>query len=138
MKVTLIFLSLILCCSCAAKRIVVAPPMNSSEVRFGFAKDRMHQMEEDKLNASIAYLKNYPQKIVIVEGHTDQIGQASFNLELGDRRAHEVMAYLISKGVSPDQIVIVSFGEEQPKDQYKYSKNRRAVVRLTNSQEAKK
>lgn len=138
MKVILIFLSLILCCSCAAKRVVVAPPMNSSEVHFGFAKDHIHKAEQDKLSASIDYLKTYSKKMVIVEGHTDQIGSASFNLELGDRRAHEVMAYLISKGVSPDQIVIVSFGEEQPKDQHRYSKNRRAVVRLTNSQEATK
>ena len=50
----------------------------------------------------------------------------------GERRANAVKMYLQGKGVSADQISIVSYGKEKPAvlghDEAAYSKNRRAVL----------
>lgn len=131
MKMRILLLSIFLCSACTAKKVVMTPPMRSTEVHFGFAKDQVIGSEQHVLRDNVSFLKSNASKMVIVEGHTDQIGSADYNLELGDRRAHEVMSYLVSQGVSPEQIIIVSYGEEQPKNPRKHQDNRRAVVRLT-------
>lgn len=131
MKMRILLLSIFLCSACTAKKVVMTPHMRSTEVHFGFAKDQVIGSEQHVLKDNVSFLKSNASKMVIVEGHTDQIGSADYNLELGDRRAHEVMSYLVSQGVSPEQIIIVSYGEEQPKNSRKNQDNRRAVVRLT-------
>ena len=54
------------------------------------------------------------------------------NISLGQRRANAVKMYLQGKGVSADQISIVSYGKEKPAvlghDEAAYAKNRRAVL----------
>ncbi len=51
---------------------------------------------------------------VRIEGHTDDQGAADFNLELSQGRAESVMSYLISRGVSPERLRAVGFGEQEP------------------------
>lgn len=50
-----------------------------------------------------------------VEGHTCNIGTAEYNLALGERRATAVREYLNSRGINPDRLTVVSYGEERPK-----------------------
>lgn len=47
-------------------------------------------------------------------GHTDGVGSALFNMELSRRRAVEVGALLISRGVSPAKIELQARGETAP------------------------
>lgn len=133
MKLRNILICVLLCSACTAKKSVVMRPLPTREVHFGFAKDRLHAPESGKLQESVTYLKGSPGKMVVIEGHTDAVGTAEYNLELGDRRAHEVKHYLVMLGVAPDQIVVVSYGEENLKDPHHNNVNRRAVVRLTSS-----
>jgi outer membrane protein OmpA-like peptidoglycan-associated protein len=71
-----------------------------------------------------------------IEGHTCNIGTAEYNLALGERRATAVREYLNSRGINPDRLSIVSYGEERPKFENSREEtrrmNRRAalVVRL--------
>jgi OOP family OmpA-OmpF porin len=51
---------------------------------------------------------------VILEGHTDSVGPASYNMGLSKRRAEAVKAYLEGKGISPDRLASVGYGEERP------------------------
>ena len=50
-----------------------------------------------------------------IEGHTCNIGTAEYNLALGERRATAVREYLNSRGINPDRLSVVSYGEERPK-----------------------
>jgi outer membrane protein OmpA-like peptidoglycan-associated protein len=51
----------------------------------------------------------------VVEGHTDSIGEAKYNLWLSGRRAEAVRQLLIDQhGVNPSQITAVGRGEESP------------------------
>lgn len=130
---TLIIVITILSSACTRGKTVKVRPMPTREVHFGFAKDRLPAPESGKLQESVTYLKDSPGKMVVIEGHTDAVGTAEYNLELGDRRAREVKHFLVTHGIAPDQIVIVSYGEENLKDPHHNNVNRRAVVRLTSS-----
>jgi peptidoglycan-associated lipoprotein len=55
----------------------------------------------------------YPDVKITVEGFTDPAGEASYNLELGRRRADAVRSYLVSQAaVDQARIRAVSYGED--------------------------
>ncbi|ATO32241.1 Peptidoglycan-associated lipoprotein [Dickeya dianthicola] len=84
------------------------------------------------LDAHAAFLRSNPSYKVTVEGHADERGTPEYNIALGERRANAVQMYLQGKGVSADQISVVSYGKEKPAvlghDEAAWSKNRRAVL----------
>lgn len=51
---------------------------------------------------------------VEVQGHTDAQGSESYNLDLSQRRAEAVRAYLVDKGVDRKRLIAVGFGESKP------------------------
>nr|MBS0021977.1 OmpA family protein [Gammaproteobacteria bacterium] len=60
------------------------------------------------------FLKQYPQRKVRVEGHTDSTGRADYNLELSERRANAVRTSLVNQGISNDRITTYGYGQESP------------------------
>ena len=84
------------------------------------------------LDAHANFLRSNPSYKVTVEGHADERGTPEYNIALGERRANAVKMYLQGKGVSADQISIVSYGKEKPAvlghDEAAYAKNRRSVL----------
>jgi len=59
-------------------------------------------------------INTFPNTTVNVIGHTDNVGDASFNFDLSQRRAQSVTSVLINAGVSPSRIVSVGRGEDAP------------------------
>lgn len=59
-------------------------------------------------------INQYPNTTVNVVGHTDNVGSASFNYDLSQRRAQAVTSVLINAGVSASRIRSVGQGEDQP------------------------
>jgi outer membrane protein OmpA-like peptidoglycan-associated protein len=49
-----------------------------------------------------------------VEGHTDSQGDDAFNLDLSQRRANNLVKYLIEQGIEPSRLEPVGFGETRP------------------------
>jgi len=68
----------------------------------------------------------------IIEGHADEQGTREYNLALGNRRANAVREFLVSQGVSPTRLRVISYGKERPLEvcasESCYSQNRRAVT----------
>ncbi len=60
------------------------------------------------------YMNKYPNKSVALTGHTDSSGSADFNKELSQLRADYIRDVLISKGISPERITAIGYGESQP------------------------
>jgi outer membrane protein OmpA-like peptidoglycan-associated protein len=58
---------------------------------------------------------DYPETIILVEGHTDNTGTVQYNIDLSKMRATTVSDYLISKGVAKERFDIKWYGEDQPK-----------------------
>lgn len=101
-------------------------------VYFGLDKYDIQSEFAQMLDAHANFLRSNPSYKVTVEGHADERGTPEYNIALGERRANAVKMYLQGKGVSADQISIVSYGKEKPAvlghDEAAYSKNRRAVL----------
>jgi outer membrane protein OmpA-like peptidoglycan-associated protein len=69
---------------------------------------------EDLLNEVAAYIKATPPNSVSVEGHTDGIGPAKYNIGLSNRRAQTVANWLTTRKVFTGTIAIQSFGMLKP------------------------
>jgi OmpA-OmpF porin, OOP family len=77
-------------------------------------------------------LKKHPRLKVEIQGHTDSTGTPAYNLKLSQRRADAVQSYLVSSGVSAEQLVTKGYGQSQPIASNATvdgrSKNRRVVM----------
>jgi peptidoglycan-associated lipoprotein len=78
-------------------------------------------------------LSQAPAAKLEIEGHCDVRGSTEYNLHLGERRARNVQKYLVTQGVQPDRLDVISYGEEQPldlgTDEGAHQKNRRAELK---------
>lgn len=60
-------------------------------------------------------IKNNPDMVVELDGHTDSTGPAAYNQKLSERRANAVRKVLIQNfGILPSRITAVGFGESNP------------------------
>ncbi|PJJ74785.1 outer membrane protein OmpA-like peptidoglycan-associated protein [Thermoflavifilum aggregans] len=87
----------------------------SSNVLFGF--DRYDLTPDAKKTIQDLYqiLVKYPDENVLIIGHTDSIGTASYNLKLSQRRANAVADNLIQLGIDPSRITTKGMGMSDPK-----------------------
>jgi outer membrane protein OmpA-like peptidoglycan-associated protein len=73
--------------------------------------DRFFKQLEESSGAGNAAAEH----VFVVAGHTDSVGSADYNYELGQRRAERVAGYLVSeKGVDPVQLRVASYGASKP------------------------
>jgi len=82
-----------------------------------------------------AYLRQFPEARVRLEGNADERGSREYNLGLGERRGNAVQSALSAAGASSAQLNVVSYGEERPvcrqHDESCWSKNRRVEIIYT-------
>ena len=99
-------------------------------VYFDFDSHLLSGGSRDKLQRNAQWLSKNPATKVQVEGHTDDRGSDAYNLALGEKRAKSVMNYLVTLGIAPGRLSIISYGEEKPAEQgheeEAWAKNRRA------------
>lgn len=69
---------------------------------------------EPALDELAADLSACPDAVVHIEGHTDADGDEASNLALSVARAEAVIAALITRGVNPDRLYAVGYGESSP------------------------
>jgi outer membrane protein OmpA-like peptidoglycan-associated protein len=61
-----------------------------------------------------AFLNRYENRTVLIEGHTDSIGDNDYNLSLSQRRADSVRSYLIGQGIGSNRLNASGMGEGSP------------------------
>ena len=125
----------------APARPIGLPPVRSyapipelRDVYFDFGDAVIRPGDLKILDANAAWLRAHPGHLVLIEGHCDNRGATDkkneFNMDLGERRAHAAMTYLIAQGVDPSRITILSYGEERPQcaenNERCWSQNRRS------------
>ena len=66
------------------------------------------------LDKQAAWLNQYSNYRILIEGHADERGTREYNIALGARRASVVVNYLVSRGVDAQRIQQKSFGKERP------------------------
>lgn len=83
----------------------------SGSVLFVTAKADLLPAAQLKLNdVANALIKEDPLSKLVVEGHTDSQGGATYNQDLSQRRAQVVRDYLVSRGIAADRITAQGFG----------------------------
>jgi outer membrane protein OmpA-like peptidoglycan-associated protein len=105
------------------------------DVYFDFDRSSLRSEAQRLLDDAVATLKANPDRNIIIEGHTCNIGTAEYNLALGERRASSVRDYLASRGVAGTRIEVRSYGEERPRHDNSREEtrrlNRRAALVVT-------
>jgi outer membrane protein OmpA-like peptidoglycan-associated protein len=87
----------------------------SGSVLFASDKTELLPTAQAKLSeVADALTKGDPDSKIVVEGHTDSQGPASYNQDLSQHRAESVRGYLVSHGVAPDRITAQGFGSTRP------------------------
>lgn len=92
-------------------QLVVTMP---EDILFAFDSAAVEPGLRDDLAAMAGVLNRYPNSRVIVTGHTDNVGDASYNLNLSQRRANAVAGELLANGVSSSRIQTIGAGENSP------------------------
>jgi outer membrane protein OmpA-like peptidoglycan-associated protein len=85
------------------------------DVHFDFDRYSLRPEATRALDEAIKTLQGNPELRLEIEGHTCNIGTSEYNLALGERRAAAVREYLGGRGIGPDRLRTVSYGEERPK-----------------------
>jgi len=101
-------------------------------VFFGFDRFDLTPEARGTLDRQAAWLKQYPNVTVTVEGHADERGTREYNLALGERRANSVKNYLVAQGTNPARVKTISYGKERPavlgSNEAAWAQNRRGVT----------
>ena len=66
------------------------------------------------LNRLVTFLNRYPDRTVIIEGYTDSVGGADYNLGLSQRRADSVKSYLAEQGIGAMRLTASGKGLSNP------------------------
>lgn len=108
-------------------------------VQFATGSADLTPLSTYELDNLYQMLRQSPELVVEVGGHTDVTGAAADNQVLSQQRAEVVRNYLLEKGISPDQLQAVGYGSSQPvatgDSEEDLAKNRRTEVRILGATE---
>lgn len=103
-------------------------------VNFAFNSAVLDSGAQDTLREQAQWIRQFPEVRFRVYGHTDAVGSEAYNKRLGLNRAHAVVNFLASQGISKDRLeAVVSFGETQPLivTEGRERRNRRTVTEVS-------
>ena len=69
-----------------------------------------------ELDRLIQLMLDVPTLKIELSGHTDNVGNDEYNLNLSQRRADAVRVYLTSRGIDKSRVLAVGYGESKPVD----------------------
>lgn len=110
--------------------------ITSGNILFGFNKAEPKSGSEQKVEQLSGFLKNNPDRQVLLEGFTDSIGPKAYNDQLAERRAEAVAKALHADGIKADRITTKGYGPNYPVDTNKTAagrqQNRRVEITILN------
>ena len=113
----------------------------SSGLMFKINSAEISDSYKDDLAAAAGVFKNNPETNILVEGHTDDTGSDEVNMNLSQKRAEAVSAFLQSNGTDASRLQTKWYGESQPKyandGEENRQKNRRVELAVYANEEMK-
>ena len=101
---------------------------------FGFGKATLPPKAMAAIDSVANAVKDNPGRMVVIEGHTDNVGSPDYNQELAMERADAVRIALIRRGIDSSRITVRALGEQSPlasnDSSAGRSENRRAEVMI--------
>jgi OOP family OmpA-OmpF porin len=106
----------------------------AADAFFDFDKAVLKPEGKAKLDDLTSKIGDINLEVIIAVGHTDSVGNDTYNQKLSVRRAEAVKAYLVSKGIEKNRVYTEGKGEKQPVADNKTSegraKNRRVEIEV--------
>jgi len=87
----------------------------TNDILFDLNSAALRGASRTTLNDLANNFRQYPDNLIIVEGHTDSSGTDQHNQRLSEQRASNVADYLIDNGVRASAITVYGYGESRPK-----------------------
>ncbi|MBI3355741.1 MAG: OmpA family protein [Nitrospirae bacterium] len=91
---------------------ISTPDIIHSDIYFEVGRKGLTDKGKAQLSAQADMLKQHEEYGVLIQGYTDQQGSASYNKQLGLKRAETVKTELLNSGVAEHRMKVVSLGEE--------------------------
>lgn len=114
----------------AARKTERGMVITLNDVLFNVDKDQLKPDGMHNVQKLAGFMKQYPQRSVLIEGYTDSTGNATHNMDLSNRRAEAVRATLEAQGISRDRIATRGYGEGYPVASNDNAANRQANRRV--------
>jgi len=86
----------------------------ASGLLFAFDSDSILPAAGTNLRELATSLQKYPDSQLLIVGHTDNVGDASYNQRLSERRSNSAATYLASQGVARTRLAASGKGESEP------------------------
>jgi len=83
-------------------------------IRFAFNSYELMSVSFGELDKVAEYMRRHPDVKLRLSGHTDDIGDPDYNMQLSVNRARSTAAYLVSRGIDSTRIVTRGYGETKP------------------------
>jgi outer membrane protein OmpA-like peptidoglycan-associated protein len=83
-------------------------------LNFDFATAQLVPASATTLDSVAAVLKDHPTAQIVLEGHTDSVGDPAGNRVLSQNRADAVKAALVARGIAADRISTLGLGQDRP------------------------
>lgn len=109
-------------------------------IYYDFDKWNIREDAKPELDKLVKIMTDNPTLKIELSSHTDSRGADDYNLKLSDKRAHSVVSYLESKGISPSRMQAVGYGEtklinscdnDSNCSEEKHQQNRRTEFEIT-------
>jgi OOP family OmpA-OmpF porin len=85
------------------------------DVEFDTAKWDVKEKYRDEIRKVADFMKEHPKSIASIDGHTDNVGKAPYNLGLSKNRANSVRQYLINNfGIKASRLTATGYGLTRP------------------------
>ena len=97
------------------KEIKLGEPYTINDILFGTASDELSKRSQFILKQFGRFLKENQNISVLIQGHTDNVGDPAKNLNLSERRAESVKNFLIKIGISKNRLEAEGYGDTVPK-----------------------
>ncbi len=91
--------------------IAINEPIRLNNIYYDFDDDKIKIEAEEDLDYLYDLLTDFPNMVIELSSHTDSRGSDPYNLDLSQRRADSAKDYLVKRGVNPDRIISVGYGE---------------------------
>jgi OOP family OmpA-OmpF porin len=84
------------------------------DVLFATGKSELNASAQRSMNKLAEFLQNNQNRNLLVEGHTDSVGNDAYNQGLSEQRAASVKSSLVTRGAAADRIVTIGYGKKYP------------------------
>jgi outer membrane protein OmpA-like peptidoglycan-associated protein len=96
------------------KTIKVGQAVKIENIYFETASAILLPASDTSLNSLVNQMKKNPNVKIEISGHTDNVGEASYNLKLSQDRAKAVMDYLVANGIKINRMTYKGYGSTKP------------------------